>query len=184
MLSTITKGTVAVFLVLVISGCGFQLRGSAGFPAELSPLYLSEQQNTVYSSLSTQLRQNGVTLSAQQENAHWRLWLSEPRHSKKQTTYTSGSSSYELLAEVDYQLLDQAGKAVNNQHTLRTSRTYVSNDNLYSEASDIAALRLDMERDLANRISRQLSQVSLPELPVESTPQANSTDSPDTEKQP
>lgn len=163
MFRIITKGSAAVLLALIVSACGFQLRGSAGFPAELSPLHLSSQPNTLYNALSTQLRQGGVVLDDQAENAHWRLWLSEVRHTKKQTTYTSGASNYELQSEVDFQLLDKAGKAITPLRTLRTSRTYTSNDNLYSEASDIAALRFEMERDLASRISRQLSQTQLPE---------------------
>lgn len=162
MLRIITKGTAAVLLALTVSGCGFQLRESAGFPAELSPLYLSQQQDTVYTSLLTRLQQGGVELTDQQKAAKWRLWLSGVRHSKRQVTYTSGASSYDLQGEVDYQLMDAAGKAVIPPRTLRSERTYTSNESLYSEASDIAALRYEIERDLARRISQQLSKVKLP----------------------
>lgn len=161
-LRIITKGMAAALLALTVSGCGFQLRESAGFPAELSPLYLSQQQHTVYSSLLTRLQQGGVELTDQQKTAQWRLWLSDVRHTKRRVTYTSGASSYDLQGEIDFQLLDARGKAVTNSRTLRSTRTYTSNESLYSEASDIAALRYEIERDLARRISQQLSKVQLP----------------------
>ena len=159
---SIPKVLGAVFLAIFVSSCGFQLRGSAGFPAELSPLYLTEQSSVFYNTLSTQLMQGGVILLKDRKGAHWHLWLSDVRHRKQQTTFTTGSNSYSLYAEVDFQLKDIKGKPVIPQSTLKASRTYTSSDNLYSEASDLAALRFEMERDLANRVARQLSYITLP----------------------
>jgi len=161
---SIPKALGAVFLAIVVSSCGFQLRGSAGFPAELSPLYLTEQSSVFYNTLTTQLAQGDVVLLKNKESAHWHLWLGDVRHRSQQTTFTSGSSSYNLYAEVDFQLKDIKGKPVIPQSTLKASRTYTSSDNLYSEASDLAALRFEMERDLANRVARQLSHITLPSV--------------------
>jgi len=152
----------AVLLAVLVSGCGFQLRGTAGFPAELSPLYLSEQSSVFYNTLATQLTQGDVVLLKGKEGARWHLWLSAVRHQKQQTTFTTGSSSYDLYAEVDFQLQDAEGNPVAPQSTLKSSRTYTSNDSLYSEASDLASLRFEMERDLASRVARQLSRITLP----------------------
>lgn len=152
----------AVLLAVFVSGCGFQLRGTAGFPAELSPLYLSEQSSVFYNTLATQLTQGDVVLLKGKDGARWHLWLSQVRHQKQQTTFTSGSSSYDLYAEVDFQLLNTEGKPVAPQSTLKASRTYTSSDSLYSEASDLASLRFEMERDLASRVARQLSRITLP----------------------
>ncbi|MDX1320966.1 MAG: hypothetical protein R3204_12885 [Oceanospirillum sp.] len=152
----------AIVLAILVSGCGFQLRGTAGFPAELSPLYLSEQSSVFYNTLATQLTQGEVVLLKSKEGARWHLWLSQVRQQKQQTTFTSGSSSYDLYAEVDFQLRDADGKPVAPQTTLKASRTYTSSDSLYSEASDLASLRFEMERDLASRVARQLSRITLP----------------------
>ena len=152
----------AVLLAVLVSGCGFQLRGTAGFPAELSPLYLSEQSSVFYNTLATQLTQGDVVLLKGKDGARWHLWLSQVRHQKQQTTFTSGSSSYDLYAEVDFQLLNAEGKPVAPQSTLKASRTYTSSDSLYIEASDLASLRFEIERDLASRVARQLSRITLP----------------------
>jgi len=147
------------------------VRGSVGFPADLSPLYLSEQSSVFYNTLATQLTQGDIVLLKGKAGARWHLWLSDVRHQKQQTTFTSGSSSYDLYAEVDFQLRDAEGLPVAPQATLRASRAYTSNDSLYSEASDMAALRFEMERDLASRVARQLSRIT---LPVSATPEQSS----------
>ena len=78
----------SVFLTLVlVAGCGFQLRGSAGFPAELTPLYITEQNSILKQSLVTQFTQAEIELSPSREAARWQLWLSNVRHNKQQTTY-------------------------------------------------------------------------------------------------
>lgn len=156
------KTLTTLLLALLVTGCGFQLRGTAGFPKELSPLYLSEQNSVFYNTLATQLVQGDVILLKAPDGARWQLQLSSVRHDKQQTTFNSDSNSYDLYAEVDFQLLDDQGKVVAPQSTLKASRTYTSSDSLYSEASDLAALRFEMERDLASRVARQLSRISLP----------------------
>lgn len=152
----------AVVLAILVSSCGFQLRGTAGFPAELSPLYLSEQSSVFYNTLATQLTQGDVVLLKGKEGARWQLWLSPVRHEKQQMTFNSDSNSFDLYAEVDYQLRDAEGNPIAPQSTLKASRSYTSSDSLYSEASDLASLRFEMERDLASRVARQLSRITLP----------------------
>ncbi|WP_417597660.1 hypothetical protein [Oceanospirillum sp.] len=149
-------------LAILISGCGFQLRETAGFPVALSPLYLSEQSSVFYNTLATQLAQGDVTLLEDKEGARWQLWLSEVRHQRRQITFNTDANSYDLYAEVGFQLLNAEGKPVTSQRTLKTSRSYTSNDSLYSEASDLASLRFEMERYLAQRVARQLSHTDLP----------------------
>lgn len=164
MLVSPLKRLSVVLGILFITGCGFQLRGSSGLPAALSPLHISEQNSVLRQSLVSQFEQADIHLTPNRENARWRLWLSPVRHNKQQTTYSSGSISYELQAEVDYQLLTTTGQAISTQQTLRAVKTYNSNSNLFSEESDINALRMEMERDLASRISRQIGRLTLPSV--------------------
>ncbi len=161
-LLSISKWLGGIVLAILVSGCGFQLRETAGFPVALSPLYLTEQSSVFYNTLVTQLTQGDVVLLKGKEGARWHLWLSQVRHQKQQMTFNSDSNSYDLYAEVSFQLMNSDGKLVAPQRTLRTSRSYTSNDSLYSEASDLASLRFEMEGYLAQRVARQLSRIDLP----------------------
>jgi len=145
------------FLAVMLSACGFQLRGSAALPAAMQHILLSGISR--YSDFGREMRRaleaDGVQLVDTEEQATAELQILEDKVFKRVlSVQASGASTgkveeYELHQRLQFRLLDPGGAVLIDTQTLEVTRDYLfdKNDPL-GKSSEEAAIRDEMRRDL------------------------------------
>jgi len=145
------------FLAVMLSACGFQLRGSAALPAAMQHTLLSGISR--YSDFGREMRRaleaDGVQLVDTEEQATAELQILEDKVFKRVlSVQASGASTgkveeYELHQRLQFRLLDPGGAVLIDTQTLEVTRDYLfdKNDPL-GKSSEEAAIRDEMRRDL------------------------------------
>lgn len=146
--------------LLVLTACGWQLRGQVNLPAPLRILAVENQgaDKVTDNYVQQALLSNGVTIS---EDADYQLTLVNEKNSRRVLAVTSNAkaSEYELKQSLTAQL-----RKGDWQETIEVSSYRTQ---LYDAAAEIgkaqeaAELRADMRRENANRLLRRLQNLKL-----------------------
>jgi LPS-assembly lipoprotein len=157
----------ALLTVLVVSGCGFQLRGSVDLPKGVEPIYIADvgSSSQVVIELRKLLTAYGVTLTTEPKQANYQIAILEQRADKRTAAIGEGAriTEYQLIETVSYQLLNEKKQTVLGPNTI-TERKIMPNDpnKVVSSSKEEAILRRDMLRNLAAKIARQLRAFKYP----------------------
>ncbi|PRB74527.1 LPS assembly lipoprotein LptE [Pseudomonas sp. MYb185] len=151
---------------LLLSACGFHLRGTGVDSVKLNELNVSARNSygPTYQSVLEALQVNGVDVRS---SAPYHLQLLEERKERRAVTYTyrSTPAEYELTSELMFQISDQQGRALIGPETLATQRVYVNDkDNLIGTSEEEALLHREMLQDLTRQLMFRLSSISASDL--------------------
>lgn len=148
-------------LLLLLTGCGFQLRGMVSIPESLRLVHIvSAQDSALVRTLEDNLRVNGVQLSAE---APLRIEILDEHHSRRTLSLDRGAraAEYELRSEVVFRVVDAEGVERLSERRLYSERSYaVDADNITASESQEPILRRQMQQDLAQQIVRQYTRLS------------------------
>lgn len=151
------QALLLVLLLVILSGCGFKLRGLYDIPESLSQVALlsSSSDSQLERTLEQALEANGVEISSQ---APYRIELQEQRFDRRTLSLDSSAraSEYELRGEVTFRVTNQEGEELLPPRTLTSERSYnVDSSNITASDSQEPVLRQQMHQDLAQQIMRQ-----------------------------
>ncbi len=154
---TLVQALLLTLLLLVISGCGFKLRGLYDIPESLKQVTLLSDSNDpqLERTLEQALEANGVEVTSE---APYRIELLEQRFDRRTLSLDSSAraSEYELRGEVTFRVTDQEGEELLPPRTLTSERSYnVDSANITASNSQEPVLRQQMHQDLAQQIMRQ-----------------------------
>ncbi|GHS83753.1 LPS assembly lipoprotein LptE [Pseudomonas kermanshahensis] len=161
----IKRNLLVIGLAVVLSACGFQLRGTG--TTELSVKEMDVSARNAYGETVTQLRQvlerNGVNLHA---GAPYRLVLTNEQENERAATYTGGSRSaeYELTTVLNYSI-----QGLNNlellSDKLEMRKVYVRDgSNITGSEQEAKRARDEMRRDLVNAMVVRLQMLTPTQL--------------------
>jgi len=161
----IKRNLLVIGLAVVLSACGFQLRGTG--TTELSVKEMDVSARNAYGETVTQLRQvlerNGVNLHA---GAPYRLVLTNEQENQRAATYTGGSRSaeYELTTVLNYSI-----QGLNNlellSDKLEVRKVYVRDgSNITGSEQEAKRARDEMRRDLVNAMVVRLQMLTPTQL--------------------
>lgn len=148
-------------LCLLLSACGFQLRGAADIPAPLQQLALISKESRL-SLLNLPLRRalegNGVNL-VETDAASFALEITNESQSRREATLSASADvdEYELTSRVSFTVTDLRGEQprIVLDRTLAVERTYdYDNNNATASSVQEAQLRREMNQQLASQIVR------------------------------
>ncbi|WP_417583478.1 LPS assembly lipoprotein LptE [Nitrincola sp.] len=144
-------------LLLLLSGCGFKLRGLYDIPESLKQVTLLSDSNDsrLENILKQALEANGVEITGQ---APYRIELMEQRFDRRTLSLDSSAraSEYELRGEVTFRVTNQDGEELLPARSLISERSYnVDSSNITASDSQEPVLRQQMHQDLAQQIMRQ-----------------------------
>ena len=137
--------------LVVLSACGFQLRGNYELPPHLSPLYIDKDSmsSPLYQELRAAMKASGMELTTDATQAASKLRITrESRSRAVQSVDTSGrAQEYELKYELGFSL--KAGEeAIIDNGRLQLHRNLLFNpDTPLGVASEQEGLYQDMIRD-------------------------------------
>ena len=152
-------------VALLISACGFQLRGSVNLPAGVEPIFIGGEHAN--SQLGIEVRNllngNDIELADTQDSANYRLIITE-RNSQIRTLSLGGGTTaaeYQLTETATFELLNKQAELVLGPRTI-TQRSILRNDpnQVLSSGQEEQLLRREMLANLASQIARQLGSFS------------------------
>ncbi|WP_411383716.1 LPS assembly lipoprotein LptE [Pseudomonas sp. L7] len=157
----IKRNLLVIGLAVVLSACGFQLRGTGTNEIALKELDLSARN--AYGETVTQLRQtlqnSGVKVQA---GAPYKLVLTNEQDSQRAATYSGGSRSaeYELTTVLNYEVQGQ-NDAVLLTDKLEVRKIYVyDGNNITGSTQEATQVRQEMRRDLVQSMMVRLQQLT------------------------
>lgn len=151
--------TVALLgMSLLLSACGFKLRGVQDVPVALRQAQLVVESNSsqLKDALQNTLIINGIQLG---DNARYRIELLRERHSRRAATLTGNAdvAEYELRSEAWFQVLDRENemRPLLPEQRVMIERVYSNNpDNITASDSQEHLIREQMQQELAQQILR------------------------------
>lgn len=153
---------------LLLSACGFHLRGTGVDDIALKELHVSARDNNgpTHQSVMEALRINGVTVSSA---APYHLQLLEEQQLRRALNYVSRSRStpaeYALRHQLVYQISNSAGQALIGPETLTAERNYVRDrDNVTGSREEEVLLQREMRNDLTRQLMFRLARLSPSDL--------------------
>lgn len=149
---TFLTASIAASAAVLLSGCGFQLRGSESLPT-LPTLSLEGDTNSaVAQQVATRLQQLGTQVTT---GAPWRVTLGTPALIERRLGGDGrGSREHELTLSTTLSVQERASNAyhINNATVSTSTRIRVSDDDLLNRET----LMMEAEQTLSRQLSQQI----------------------------
>lgn len=159
------RNLMVIGLAVLLSACGFQLRGTGTADFALKEIDL--QSRNAYSDTAKQLRKllenSGVKVHS---GAPYKLYLAREQEDKRAASYTSTARSAEnqLTTSLDYEIRG-AKNALLLSDKLEVQSIHVQDDNnLVGSDQESAQLRQEMRRELIQQLSMRLQLITPAQL--------------------
>ena len=173
------RATLLAGLVLVLAGCGFQVRGAPRLPSELATTYIEtrDRYSSFYRELTTVLRQNAVTLTDDPASARSVIRVINDDTGRRLLSVSTGNvpTEYEVWYRVRFAV------AVDGQEVVPAEQLALSRDYSFDEfevlgkSREEAIIRDALARDLVSLVTRRLSRIQVPAVPAPPAPSATAT---------
>ena len=160
------RQTPVIIALLLLSSCGFHLRGVAEIPNWLNNIAIVVENGSreLEPLLTEQLQSYRVNLSTSKTNAQY--WLIIENDSfQKQITNVSASTTprqYILIYSIQFSLIKNKGDALLSSNTVSVTRQFTLNNNriLGSDYEEMTFKR-EMEREAVGLIISRISAAKL-----------------------
>jgi LPS-assembly lipoprotein len=154
--------TLAILLlVLLLTACGFQLRGEARLPPAMAETWLNvpDDSTAFVRELSLMLRANGVEVRERPDPAAAELRIFSERIAREALTISGQARVREfvLVFDLDFELRDADGAVLIPRETLRLMRDYSFDEQeILAATREEEFLRKDLRQAMAARLLRRL----------------------------
>lgn len=151
---------IAMLFTLVLSACGFQLRGTADLA--FKNVYIQGGKLSINRDLERTLKNNGVQIAAKSEDAELLLELVSERSQKRIMSLSGGGlvREFELIYLLNFRIREASNPIWGPVQTIRNRRDFSYNDNaLLGKVEEEERLNADMRQDAIREILRRLTAV-------------------------
>ena len=167
----------AILLLLTLSACGWQLRGTGG-EATIDRLHVkaNDANSPFVRVLERYLRGSGIELVDSAADAEYSLNIVKEKSKRRTATVSASARISERLLEeqVEYFVTRSDGSMAIERSTASVERIYEYNeDNVLATEDEAQLLKREMYNDLARQISnrlRHLNKAAASKAPAQSTP--------------
>ena len=163
----IKRNLLVMGLAVLLSACGFQLRGTGTNQLTITELDVSARN--AYGDTVRQLRHvlenSGVKITA---NAPYKLILTSEKESQRSASYTgnSGTAEYELSNVLSYDIQGQNNLTLLS-NKVEAYKVYLQDgSNVVGSNQEGALIRKEMRRDLIQQLVLRLEQLTPEQLEV------------------
>jgi LPS-assembly lipoprotein len=158
---SVARVVIVAVIALVISGCGFQLRGTGQTTILLESVYLNAVDNSgaLARELIDSLEQSGVEFTSN-GNAQVSIRLDRERFSRRpvSTTGQINVAEYELTLEVGFEVLIRGGDVLIPPTRIRTERIYTfDSSSLVGSNEEESLLNEEMRRDVIGQLLQRIN---------------------------
>lgn len=153
---------LALAALLVLSGCGFHLRGKVDLPESMSSVFVKGSEPDLILQLEDMLTFSGADVMTSPQGAKAIVDLTRVDYRREVRTQDARglATGYQLIYNVEFKVIDQGGKTLIDDGKVNVRRTinFDATQVLQAEQEE-NFLRAEMRKDAALRILRQLSKV-------------------------
>lgn len=163
-------GYLLIAALLLLAGCGFQLRGTGVDNVSLRELAVAapDPNSPTYLQLREALEDDNVRLT---DSTDFILQILGENHDRVALSYTGRASAaeVEIRHHLSFQITDTRGRPLVGPETLSVRRVYINDrDNIVGTAEEEELLRREMRRDMVRQLLFRLSSLSERELAARS----------------
>ena len=169
------KVVCVLLLALVVTACGFRLRGALDIPDELKSIYItSEKVSPDFTSLlKRNLQLNGVTVANNVNDAALALHIYEERVRRRTLTITNAAKTaeYQLNMDISFDIQSPTGETLMEKDTVSSEKIYLEDtERVAGVKNEEAILKKEMRLGLIKQIVRRLQAVAVKHLkPIPTT---------------
>ncbi|MDN3638863.1 LPS assembly lipoprotein LptE [Simiduia curdlanivorans] len=155
-----TRFIAILAAMLVLSSCGWHLRGALDLPADLNSIYVTGASQSLRSAIDKQLSANNIALAANASDAQYILAISN--EDTKQRTAALGSDAlaaeYEYTSSANFELRRTDGTVLGAADNVQVVRS-VNFDatQVLGAANESQLVKDEMTRELASQLIRRMS---------------------------
>ncbi|MFJ4374257.1 LPS assembly lipoprotein LptE [Pseudomonas japonica] len=157
----IKRNLLVIGLAVMLSACGFHLRGTATNDLAIKELDLSARNayGETVNQLRDLLKSSGVNVHA---GAPYKLVLTNEAETQRAASYAGSARSveYELQTQLSYDIQGHNNTTLLSDK-LEVQKTYVHDgNNITGSTQEASQVRNEMRRDLVQRMAQRLQQLT------------------------
>tara|TARA_B100000767_G_scaffold262000_1_gene274225 strand:- start:1343 stop:1837 length:495 start_codon:yes stop_codon:yes gene_type:complete len=158
------SNSVVAFLLMLLIGCGFHLRGDIDYSDSLQIIHIEGMslQRGIGLHLKRGLMSNGIEVVDTYEQGSAVLKVIETKHDRRVLSVGSNAkvSEYELYASISFSLTGPQGKILAGTQQVQAQRDFQFNENqVLARESEEASLRQHLNKELVQGVLRRLSAI-------------------------
>ena len=150
-------------LIIVLTGCGFHLRGALPTLTMDNPIYIAgvDKNSGLYRELARQLRGAKSVVTETRSLAKSVLTISEYRSRERQLTLNSSNQAVEYELEESFNFSVQTSRTTIESRPLKVTRVLgrTESETLAREREE-REMRINMRHDLVNQLMYQLARIN------------------------
>ena len=150
-------------LIIVLTGCGFHLRGALPTLTMGNPIYIAgvDKNSDLYRELARQLRGAKSVITETRGLAKSVLTISEHRSRERQLTLNSSNQAVEYELEESFNFSVQTSRTTVESRPLKVTRVLgrTESETLAREREE-REMRINMRHDLVNQLMYQLARIN------------------------
>ena len=150
-------------LIIVLTGCGFHLRGALPTLTMDNPIYIAgvDKNSDLYRELARQLRGAKSVVTETRSLAKSVLTISDYRSRERQLTLNSSNQAVEYELEESFNFSVQTSRTTVESRPLKVTRVLgrTESETLAREREE-REMRVNMRHDLVNQLMYQLARIN------------------------
>lgn len=158
-----TRSTLLLLAVLagvLLSACGFHLRGAVDVPESLRNVYVTGENphSPIVMNLQRSMRASGVTLTSSAAAAPYTVYISKEHEEKRSISVDqqAAAAEFQLRHYVSFELRDPQGSPLVGPDQLISERVFLNDiTNVVGKRDEERLIREEMRRQLAGQIMRR-----------------------------
>ncbi|MAT50781.1 MAG: hypothetical protein CMK32_06315 [Porticoccaceae bacterium] len=157
----------ALALVLLLSGCGWQLRGQGMIPEGLDAINVRarDPKSPIVTELIQTLRSADVAVPESGDSAEYTLVITDESRDKRTATVNPNArvSEQQLTEEVEFTVVGRDGEIALPRSRVVVERVFeYDENNVIATRDEEALIRTEMRRDLVGQVLNRLRQLKEP----------------------
>jgi LPS-assembly lipoprotein len=160
----IVLNSFVAFLLMLLIGCGFHLRGAIDYSDSLKSIYVEgiSLQRGIGLYLKRGLKSNGIEVVNTHQQGSAVLKVIEIKDDRRVLSVGSNAkvSEYELYSSISFSLTDSQGKILASSQQVQAQRDFQFNENqVLGRESEEALLHDQLNKELVQGVLRRLSAI-------------------------
>jgi len=162
-INAISRALLISLLIIVLTGCGFHLRGALPTLTMDNPIYIAgvDKNSDLYRELARQLRGAKSVVTETRSLAKSVLTISDYRSRERQLTLNSSNQAVEYELEESFNFSVQTSRTTVESRPLKVTRVLgrTESETLAREREE-REMRINMRHDLVNQLMYQLARIN------------------------
>ena len=162
-INAISRALWIILLIIVLTGCGFHLRGALPTLTMDNPIYIAgvDKNSDLYRELARQLRGAKSVVTETRSLAKSVLTISDYRSRERQLTLNSSNQAVEYELEESFNFSVQTSSTTVESRPLKVTRVLgrTESETLAREREE-REMRINMRHDLVNQLMYQLARIN------------------------